>query len=274
MTDYLDRSSEYRDPAVAAAFDELSFWSARFGALLFRHLELAGKLRVLDLACGTGFPLFELAHALGSSCRVTGVDVWKEGLERAVQKQRVHQLTNVAIAFADGARLPFAPASFDLIVSNLGINNFEDPRAVCLEIARVAKPGARIALTTNVKGHMREFYEVFRGLLREPASLARLAANEDHRGSKESLSALLAGCGFRVTRVIEDSFEMRYLNGAALLRHPLTRCGFLAGWRAVVEKADERRVFTVLEEKLDQLAVEQGELRMTIPMLYLEGVRA
>src|SRR5687768_4072562 len=102
-------------------------------------------INILDLACGSGFPLFELAHTVGSSCRLTGIDIWKQALARAKWKQQTYALTNVMLVEADGANMPFADAEFDLIVSNLGINNFSDPQAVVNECARVLKPGGAIA---------------------------------------------------------------------------------------------------------------------------------
>ena len=123
------------------------------------------------------------------------------------------------------------------MVSNLGINNFEDPAGVPSECFRVTKPGGRIALTSNINGHMGEFYSVFREVLQELGNdydLQRLDVNENHRGTKNSVSSLLEGAGFRVTKAIEDSFTMRYIDGTALLNHRLTTVGFLEGWKRVV----------------------------------------
>ena len=62
--------------------------------------------------------------------------------------------------------------------------------------------------------------------------MKRLEANEDHRGTKESICKMMEESGFRISNVIEKSFQMRYLDGSALLRHWLTRLGFIDGWRA------------------------------------------
>ena len=111
MTDYLSRETDFDDPRVASAFDELSFWSARFGSLLFDHLELIPGLNVLDVACGTGFPLLELAQVHGDTCRFTGVDIWAPALRRAAAKLTVHDLPHVHLLRADGVRLPFPGVS-------------------------------------------------------------------------------------------------------------------------------------------------------------------
>jgi len=276
MTDYLDRHTDFDDPAIASAIDEMSFWSSRFGSLLFEHLELRPDLTILDLACGGGFPLFELAQVHGSSCHVVGVDRWAPALQRAVLKRRVHDLPHLDLVRADGASLPFRAASFDLVVSNLGLNNFDSPAAALAECARITKTGGRLVLTTNPRGHMRELYAEFRRTLRSlglAARLERLERNEAHRGTPESLAALVHSAGFKVSRILLAPFHMRYLNGGALLCHSLTRFGFLPGWREVVEPEEERRVFSALEARLDARARSNGALVMTVPMLYLEARR-
>ncbi len=276
MTDYLEGTTDFSDPRVVSVFDECSFWSSHFGALLVRHLALEPGLEVLDVGCGTGFPLFELAHAHGPSCRFTGVDPWQEAVDRAALKRDVYGLENVALLCANAAQLPFPEAHFDLIVSNLGVNNFDDPPAVLAECARVARPQARLVLTTNVTGHMQAFYEVYRDVLNDLGMvqyLGRLAANEAHRGSRTSVCGLVEAAGFEVSKVVEDHFHLRFLDGSALLRHALTRFGFLDGWRAVVDAADEQAVFTALEARLNEIARRNRELSMKIPMVYLEARR-
>src|SRR5258708_31031905 len=81
MTDYLDdRFDDWA--AIAAAYDELRLWSAPFGQLLLEHVPLRRGMRVLDLACGTGFPLLELAPRLGPTGVAVGVDPWRAALLR------------------------------------------------------------------------------------------------------------------------------------------------------------------------------------------------
>lgn len=276
MTDFLKHRNDFNTDAFAAVFDELTFWSARFGLLLFNHLEIRKGIEILDLGCATGFPLFELANVHGASCHVTGLDIWPQAIERARAKLAYHKLPNVRVVEADGAHQPFADGEFDLIVSNLGINNFDAPHVVLAECFRVAKPAARIVFTTNPKGHMREFYDVFRDVLtgmNQSEYLARLSANEDRRGTKESVCDLVRQAGFSVEKTIEDGFHLRYLDGTAFFNHSLTKIGFLDGWRSVVDADDEEKVFAALERKLNELADKNGELRMTVPMLYVEGVK-
>jgi arsenite methyltransferase len=273
MQDYFGDSFDFNTLDFVSAYDEMPLWSARFGALLFEQLELRPNLTILDLGCGTGFPLLELANAHGPSCRVVGLDTWQEALSRARLKMVEYHVANAALVAGDGSRMPFADAAFDLITSNLGLNNFEDPQAVVSECFRVAKPGARAAFTSNVVGHFGELYEVYRAVLRDLGMadyLQRLEAQEAHRGTPSSVTALLQGGGFRVARVVESAFHWPFLDGTAMFNHYFIKLGFLPGWRGIVDPADEARVFRTLEERLNSLAAEQGGLRMTVPMLYVE----
>jgi arsenite methyltransferase len=273
MTEYLE-SSALLDPNVVSAFDELSFWSARFGTLLFQHLDLVVGIKALDVACGTGFPLCELSQVHGTSCDFIGIDIWKEALDRARLKITTYGLKNAKLVNTDVSRLPFPDRTFDLVISHLGINNFADQGAALDECFRVAQFKARLVLTTNLKGHMKEFYEVYKQTLKT-LSLDRywdrLVQNEDHRGTRESVTSLVRESGFDLVNLVEDQFTFRFVDGSALLRHHLTRIGFLQGWRSVVDPADEEVVFQALEAALNRLSQEKGGLALTIPMLYLEA---
>jgi ubiquinone/menaquinone biosynthesis C-methylase UbiE len=247
-----------------AAYDELSFWASRFGALLFENLELRRNIRGLDVACGAGFPLIELAWVHGPSSHFTGVDVWKEALDRARRKIAYHGMTNVDVQQADAVAMPFGDESFDLITSNLGINNFDDPPAAIRECHRVARPGARIVLTTNLTGHMAGFYDVFRAAL-PPELIPAVNAQEAHRGTRTSVEQLLIDGGFALTKVVEDEFFLRFADGTAMLRHHLVQF-FYEGWRGVT---NDPAVWSAIEQKLNAAS----PLRFRVPMLYVEGAR-
>jgi arsenite methyltransferase len=274
MRHFLDRPAGWMPSRPADIYDETSFWSARFGALLFDHLEIHRGIRGLDVGCGTGFPLIELAHVHGPSSHFTGIDIWIDALERARVKLELHGLTNVDIVETDVASMPFPDAHFDLVVSNIGINNFPDPRAALRECRRVAKTGARLVLTTNAQGHFAALYALLDAILDEsglePARDA-LRREAQHRPSKHAITNLLVETGFTVSRCFEQSFRIRFLDGSAMLRHSLVKW-FLDGWRQAVGVANERRVFDVLEARLNAAAERDGCVQMTVPMLYLEGI--
>jgi len=277
MTDYLAFAVDWSDPDRIAVYDELPLWSAMAGLLLLEHVPLRAGSRVLDVGHGTGFPLFELAQRLGAESVVVGLDPGRPMLARARLKQRVWAVRNVHVVLGDAARMPLAARQFDLVVSNLGLNNFDNPAASMAGCHRVMDAGGTIALTTNLQGHMREFYEVFAATLREIGlehALGALRHHIEHRATVAGVRGLLERAGFQVTRVVERTMPMRFANGSALLRHDFIKLGFLDGWKSVVADGDRVRVFDHLESNLNRLARERGELALSIPLAYMEGTAA
>jgi ubiquinone/menaquinone biosynthesis C-methylase UbiE len=275
--EYLTFQPALDSQEVVSAYDELPLWSAAFGLLLLRNVPLRAGITALDVGCGTGFPLLELAQRLGPSATVHGIDPWETALARARYKARNWNVRNVTLTHGDAAALPFADAHFDLIVSNLGVNNFEDPDAVLRELRRVCAPGGTLTMTSNLRGHMREFYDVYAATLREMGNVGGLEAltrHIEHRVTLDELRSRYERAGFRVTRVEQGELRMRFADGSALLRHAFIKLGFLEEWKNVVDASEQEATFARLEARLNELAAALGDLTLTIPMAYVEGEKA
>ncbi len=253
-------------------FDELPLWSAPFGLMLLDRVPMKVGATILDVGTGTGFLAIELAERCGPATKVIAVDPWKDAMDRLRRKIGQRRLENIQLFEQDVVALELPDASVDIIVSNLGVNNFDDPAAVLRTCYRVAKPGAELLLTTNVVGHMAEFYDVYRLVLIELGQSNRLAALDahiHHRGTVDSVSELVHAAGFNVVDVVTNSFRMRFANGSSLLSHFFIRLGLVQGWKSVVTEALAQQVFDRLEQRLNAVAEERGELALTIPMACL-----
>ena len=269
---YLRFDADFSAPHIVRAYDEVSLWSALFGLFLLDEVPLDAQT-VLDVGCGTGFPLIELAERLGPAAHVHGIDPWSAGLVRAREKIADRGTLNVTVHEGSATAMNFPDAMFDLIVSNLGINNFSDRAGAMRECRRVSRTGAVLALTTNLQGHMQELYDAFGQTLEnlgDQDGLRRLAAHVGERATVASVTELMSGTGFAVRRVALRSATMRFRDGRALFHHHFIQLGFLDAWKRI--PSDQERAFTALQRRLDELAHERGELRLTIPMAYLEGV--
>jgi len=118
-------------------------------------LHLLGDERVLDMGCGRGAVLTAVAKRLTTG-RVTGIDLWsthdQSGNARDVTLENATVegvLDRVAIETGDMRAMPFADASFDLVVSSLAIHNIRSnaERAQAIqETWRVLRPGGRLAI--------------------------------------------------------------------------------------------------------------------------------
>lgn len=268
MGRYLSFQADLNDPNLVAAYDDMPLWSAMAGILLLEHVPLASAIHALDIGCGTGFPAIELAERLGSSSRVRGLDPWATALDRARTKTRMRGVAHVVFDEGDAGKMPYGDGIFDLIVSNLGLNNFTDADAAVAECRRVLKPGGCLALSTNLVGHMAEFYDVLRRVLaetgaeREPELLQR---HIDARATVAGVRELLNRHGMKVRRVEERSHVLSYADGAALLNHWFIKLGFLGGWRSTVAPSREGEIFARLEAALPK------PLRLSVPFAYIEA---
>ncbi len=269
MGGYLAFRADLDDPSLVAAYDDLPLWSAMAGLLLLTHVPLAPAIVALDIGCGTGFPSIELAERLGPSARVHGLDPWRPALERARAKAAARGVPHVVFDHGDATCMPYADAHFDLIVSNLGLNNLRDADAAVAECHRVLRPGGRLALSTNLVGHMAEFYDVLERVLaetgaeREPGALRR---HIEGRASVAGIRVLLERHGFRLGRVEETTQSLRYADGTALLNHWFIKLGFLDGWRATMDVTRAAEVFGRLEAALPR------PLLLTVPFAYIEAL--
>jgi hypothetical protein len=121
---------------------------------------------------------------------------------------------------------------------------------------------------------MQEFYDVFESTLLELGKQTALDALHTHiekRATIEKVVNLFVKGGFGIQKIHQKSAWMRFTDGSALLRHYFIKLGFLDAWKDVVETTEQEEVFSRLEANLNHFAKDEGELRLTIPMGYIEG---
>jgi demethylmenaquinone methyltransferase/2-methoxy-6-polyprenyl-1,4-benzoquinol methylase len=125
----------------------------------WRRLAAASAVRpgdrVLDAACGTGDLALADRKAGGE---VTGLDFSERMLERARRKS-----DQIEWVQGDVLALPFDDAAFDAATIGFGIRNVDDLDAGLRELARVVRPGGRLAVLeiTRPRGVLRPFFRLW-----------------------------------------------------------------------------------------------------------------
>jgi SAM-dependent methyltransferase len=112
------------------------------GETLCEALDLRAGERVLDIAAGNGDVTLAAARR---GADVTSTDYVPALLERGRVRASAEGLT-VRFEQADAESLPFADASFDVVLSTFGVMFTPDQEKASAEMARVCKPGGRIGL--------------------------------------------------------------------------------------------------------------------------------
>ena len=108
--------------------------------------RLAPGERVLDLGSGAGTDSLVAAQMVGAAGHVTGIDMTAPMLAKARAAAAEMGLANVEFVEGEAERLPFADASFDVVISNGVIDLVPDKDAVFAELYRVLAPGGRMQI--------------------------------------------------------------------------------------------------------------------------------
>ena len=187
------------------------------------ELRLPAGVRVLDLCTGTG-DLAVTAVRRGTDVTVVGVDFAGRMLELARDKVASLALgRSIRFVRGDGTRIPLADSCCDAATIGFGIRNVVEPRRALAELARVLRPGGRLAILEfgqpRVPGVRTLYAWYFRYLLplvgrmvsRHQSAYSYLPASVGTFPAPPDFAALIAATGFSQVRAVPLSFGIVYL---------------------------------------------------------------
>jgi demethylmenaquinone methyltransferase / 2-methoxy-6-polyprenyl-1,4-benzoquinol methylase len=122
----------------------LSFWQdPRWRRALADRIAPCSGERILDVATGTGMVAAELLRR--ADCTVVGIDQSPQMLGRARERFAGVSPSRIELVEGEAEQLPFPDRSFDALSFTYLLRYVEDPAATVAELARVVRPGGRIA---------------------------------------------------------------------------------------------------------------------------------
>jgi len=271
---YLTHSFNTDDAELISVIDELPLWSAPFGLKLLDTIKLSHNIKALDIGCGLGFPVIELAQRLGDTSKVFGIDPWEKATERTLFKIKKYGINNVEIIQGIAEELPFEDSFFDLIVSNNGINNVQNMELALSECARVSKPNAQFVITLNLEDTMIEFYQVFEKVLENNNLNSEIVKMKEQIYSKRKplseMKELLHSVRFKIINIQHDKFYLRFVDGLTMFNHSLIKYWFVDGWKSILDPIHLEKIFKEVETELNDIAKGKGEILLTVPFVTID----
>jgi ubiquinone/menaquinone biosynthesis C-methylase UbiE len=183
---------------------------------------------VVDLGCGGGLDVFLAASKVGPTGKAIGIDMTTEMLElarrNAAKGGNGRPIANVEFHQATIDKLPLPDASVDCVISNCVINLAPDKPAVFREIARVLRPGGRLA-ASDIALKKPLPSEIGQDLMAYVGCIAGAIPIEEYRRQ-------LHEAGFAAVEVIDTGAD---LNAYAKVENQGGCCSPAAASRPVVE---------------------------------------
>ena len=175
-------------------------------------------MAVLDIGCGCGATLIEIAKRVGKSGRVLGVDVSQQMLARA--KTLLSGLPQAELLEADAGAYPFEP-SFDLAISRFGVMFFADPVTAFVNIRKAIKPGGRLLFATWRAVQDNEWMRVSLDAALSAGVPAERPARPEDPGpfsfaDPERIRRILTAAGFGEPEISSASFMLDVAAGGGL----------------------------------------------------------
>lgn len=131
--------------AWAEAYELIDLQLSPLGLRAIEALSLGSGDSVLDIGCGAGQTLLQLAERVGTEGQVIGVDVAPLLLE--IAGRRTEPLSQVRLIQADAQHLDLPSASTDAVFSRFGVMSFDDPVAAFANFHRILRPSGVLAFS-------------------------------------------------------------------------------------------------------------------------------
>jgi SAM-dependent methyltransferase len=190
--------------AGGADYNRISFGIADSIEHCVLRLDPKPGERVLDVATGTGWTSRVVARR---RAEVTGVDIAGDLIGAAREFAAAERLP-IRYHIGDAEALPFDDGVFDAVISTVGVMFVSRPEAAAAELARVTRPGGRIAITTwAADSNVARMFQIMRPYMPAPAQPAPPSPFE--WGTRERLETLLGG-----------AFDLRFEQGVSYYREP------------------------------------------------------
>jgi ubiquinone/menaquinone biosynthesis C-methylase UbiE len=231
----------------------LQAWLGPVAEAMLDLADLQPGDRVLDLAAGAGEPSLSAAHRVGPSGHVLATDISSNILEFAAQTARERGLTNFETRVMDGEKPDQPDASFDAVLSRLGLIYFPDRAGALKSAHRVLRSGGRVVVAGFTTPDRNRFFSIPISIIRRRANLPAPAPGLPgpfSMGGPGVMEAALKDAGFRdvQTRTVEPALKLA--SAAECARFERESFGALGQMLAALPAAEQAAAWDEIEQEL------------------------
>ena len=227
-------------------------------------LDMAGVKpgsQVLDVAAGAGDQTLEAARRVGPGGFVLATDISPKILGLALENARNKGLENVRTRVLDGENLDVRTASFDAVISRVGLIYFPDQQKALLGMRKALKPGARLGAIVYSTADKNQFFSVPVSIIRRRASLPPPAPGQPgpfSLGGDGVLRDALARAGFQDIKEQRVSAPLKMKSAADCLRFEKESFGALHTMLAGLDASGKDAAWTAIESELRKFETTSG----------------
>jgi ubiquinone/menaquinone biosynthesis C-methylase UbiE len=127
---------------------------------LLCDLDLGEKPTVLDVACGTGLSTFSIIEKTGGKGEFHGIDISEGMLEIARKNAKEMDIKNVIFKIGNAEKLNYPKKFFDVVISNMSFQFFQNKQQALKEMHRVLKIGGKLAILFGAGPIFKEVWEI------------------------------------------------------------------------------------------------------------------
>ena len=233
------------------------------GELLCEAVDVHAGDKVLDVATGSGNTAISAARRF---CDVTGIDYVPELIEQARKRAEVEGMS-IAFDVGDAEDLPYPDASFDVVLSTLGVMFAPNQEKVAEELLRICRSGGKIALANwTPDGFIGNMFRTLGKHVPPPPGIKPPPL----WGTEERLRELL-GEDIASLEVTRRSYRFRYPSAGHFVEYFRSYYGPTLKAFESLEPEGQRSLAEDLEELLTQWNT-SGDATVVVPSDYLEVV--
>lgn len=227
-------------------------------------LDMAGVRtgsRVLDVAAGAGDQTLQAAGRVGPEGRVLATDISPAILEFAGENARHAGYANVETKTLDGENLDVPPASFDAVISRVGLIYFPDQQAALQGMKRALKPGGRVAAIVYSTPDRNSFFSIPVSIIRARAKLPAPLPGQPgpfSLGGAGALEEAFRKAGFREVKSRAVAAPLRMASAGECVRFEQESFGALHQMLSGLDAQGKAAAWEEISAKLRQFETNGG----------------